>query len=71
MTTDEAIEFVATTVAAHRPDWSLEQCREMVGLARKTIATNPQKFVDTFLDDMNIHEQNRKEKECREQQQPG
>lgn len=71
LTTDDAIEFVAADMATRRPDWSLEQRREMVEHARKTIATNPRKFVDTYLDNINIHENNRKEAECLEQQQPG
>jgi len=51
MTTDEAVEFVAGTIAEKNPDkYTPEQAREMVELARGSISVNPSKFVDSFLD---------------------
>ncbi len=60
MTTDEAIEFVAADMARWRTDWTLDDCRKMVELGRKTIAYNPDRFVDKYLDNINANVQARK-----------
>lgn len=60
MTTEEAIERVATDMAQRKNDseWSLDVCRKMVELARPTIARNPQRFAELYFADIAIHEQN-------------
>jgi hypothetical protein len=52
MDTEDAVDFVAQALHEKWPEWTIEQARAMVGHARESIATNPQRFVDMFLDNL-------------------
>jgi hypothetical protein len=54
ITTDEAIDHIVTEIKANRPDWTEEQIREMVNLARKYISMSPERFLEIFLEDVDL-----------------
>ncbi len=50
---ETVLEFVAQDLHRRNPRYTLEQAREMVNLARKSVTSNPQKFLDAYLDNVN------------------